>query len=103
MKPKILLGDEFIVFIYLCLLLSFPKMLICPLVDDDSTLQVGLMIERLLVGLYAINGYCSLPRALQAGCKKPLLVRPIDESFQFAGSVATLGALHALYVVSTLS
>ncbi|XP_064602788.1 putative aminopeptidase W07G4.4 [Liolophura sinensis] len=39
-----------------------------------------------------------IKRALQAGCKKPLLVRPIDESFQFAGSVATLGALHALYV-----
>ena len=40
-------------------------------------------------------------RALKAGCKKPLLVRPVDDSFVgYAGRVATLGALHALYVVS---
>ena len=38
-------------------------------------------------------------RALQAGCKKPLLVRPVDDSFPNAGSVTTLGCLHALYVV----
>ncbi|KAK3094658.1 hypothetical protein FSP39_004605 [Pinctada imbricata] len=39
-----------------------------------------------------------IKRALQAGCKKPLFVRPIDKSFEKAGFVATLGALHALYV-----
>ena len=39
-------------------------------------------------------------RALEAGCRRPLLVRPIDDSFPKAGQTATLGALHALYVVS---
>ena len=40
-----------------------------------------------------------IQRALKAGCKKPLLVRPIDDNFVgYAGRVATLGALHALYV-----
>ncbi|VDI33125.1 leucyl aminopeptidase, partial [Mytilus galloprovincialis] len=40
-----------------------------------------------------------MQRALKAGCKKPLFVRPVDDNFVgFAGKVATLGALHALYV-----
>lgn len=40
-----------------------------------------------------------IQRALKAGCKKPLFVRPVDDNFVgFAGKVATLGALHALYV-----
>lgn len=39
-----------------------------------------------------------IKRAVAAGCKKPLLVRPIDDSFPQAGLVATLGALQALYV-----
>lgn len=39
-----------------------------------------------------------IKRALQAGCKKPLLVRPVDNSFPKAGSVTTLGCLSALYV-----
>ncbi|XP_048744457.2 putative aminopeptidase W07G4.4 [Ostrea edulis] len=39
-----------------------------------------------------------MKRALQAGCRKPLLVRPIDDSFPKAGSVTTLGSLSALYV-----
>lgn len=39
-------------------------------------------------------------RALKAGCKSPLLVRPVDDSFEKAGSVALLAALHAVYVVS---
>ncbi|KAL3864655.1 hypothetical protein ACJMK2_006319 [Sinanodonta woodiana] len=43
-------------------------------------------------------GLKGIKRALSAGCKKPLLVRPIDNSFPKAGSVATLGALQALYV-----
>ena len=41
-----------------------------------------------------------MDRALDAGCKKPLLVRPADDSFPRANSVSALGALHALYVVS---
>ncbi|CAH1784087.1 unnamed protein product [Owenia fusiformis] len=43
----------------------------------------------------AIKG---VKRALSAGCKAPILVRPIDDTFQYAGPVATLGALHSLYV-----
>ncbi|XP_062613205.1 putative aminopeptidase W07G4.4 [Saccostrea cucullata] len=39
-----------------------------------------------------------IKRALQAGCKRPLLVRPVDNSFPKAGSVTTLGCLSALYV-----
>ncbi|XP_067658006.1 putative aminopeptidase W07G4.4 isoform X2 [Haliotis asinina] len=39
-----------------------------------------------------------IKRALQAGCKAPLLVRPMDDSFPSADLVATLGALQALYV-----
>ena len=47
------------------------------------------------------SSFNTLSRALQAGCKKPLFVRPIDDSFPKAGSVATMAALHALYVVNT--
>lgn len=39
-----------------------------------------------------------IKRALKAGSKKPLLVRPIDASFPNAGHCATLGALQGLYV-----
>ncbi|KAJ8317580.1 hypothetical protein KUTeg_005484 [Tegillarca granosa] len=39
-----------------------------------------------------------IKRALKAGCKAPLLVRPVDDSFEKAGSVSLLAALHALYV-----
>ena len=42
-------------------------------------------------------------RALAAGCKEPLLVRPVDEVFSDADLCALLGALHALYVVSYVS
>lgn len=46
--------------------------------------------------------YFNVFRALKAGCKKPLFVRPVDDNFVgFAGKVATLGALHALYVVGS--
>ncbi len=39
-------------------------------------------------------------RAVSAGCRAPLLVRPKDQSFPLATRVALLGALQALYVVS---
>ncbi|XP_050395237.2 putative aminopeptidase W07G4.4 [Patella vulgata] len=39
-----------------------------------------------------------IKRAREAGSISPLLVRPIDDSFPKAGLVATLGALHDLYV-----
>lgn len=39
-----------------------------------------------------------IKRAVAAGSKAPLLVRPADESFPLATRVALLGALHALYV-----
>ncbi|XP_041368476.1 putative aminopeptidase W07G4.4 [Gigantopelta aegis] len=39
-----------------------------------------------------------IKRALKAGCKNPLLVWPIDDSFPRAGLVAILGSLQALYV-----
>lgn len=39
-------------------------------------------------------------RALAAGSKKPLLVRPADAVFPDADLCSLLGALHALYVVS---
>ncbi|KAK7109356.1 hypothetical protein V1264_013409 [Littorina saxatilis] len=39
-----------------------------------------------------------IKRALDAGCKKPLLVRAPDDSFPKADYVTILGALHALYV-----
>lgn len=49
-----------------------------------------------------MNIYFTVFRALKAGCKKPLFVRPVDDNFVgFAGKVATLGALHALYVVGS--
>ena len=41
-------------------------------------------------------------RALKAGSVKPLLVRPVDETFPQAGRCAALGALQAAYVVSLL-
>ena len=40
----------------------------------------------------------AIKRAISAGMKSPLFVRPIDDSFPLAGRVATLGALHAAYV-----
>jgi len=40
-------------------------------------------------------------RALKAGSVKPLLVRPVDETFPQAGRCAALGALQAAYVVSS--
>jgi len=39
-----------------------------------------------------------IKRALKAGCRSPLLVRPADASFPQATRVAVLGALHATYV-----
>lgn len=39
-----------------------------------------------------------IKRALDAGCKKPLLVAPQDDSFPQTFAVTLLGALHALYV-----
>ncbi|XP_064631287.1 putative aminopeptidase W07G4.4 isoform X2 [Lineus longissimus] len=39
-----------------------------------------------------------IKRAVSAGSRSPLLVRPIDDSFPEAGKVTTLGALQALYV-----
>ncbi|XP_046366263.2 putative aminopeptidase W07G4.4 isoform X1 [Haliotis rufescens] len=47
---------------------------------------------------FADAGVKGIKRALQAGCKAPLFVRPIDDSFPKAGLVGTLGALQALYV-----
>ncbi|KAL4232326.1 Cytosol aminopeptidase [Mactra antiquata] len=43
-------------------------------------------------------GEKGMKRALKAGSKSPLLVRPIDKTFPEAGKCATLGALHAVYV-----
>lgn len=43
-------------------------------------------------------GLSGLKKALKAGSKKPLLVRPIDNTFPEAGKCATLGALEAAYV-----
>lgn len=39
-----------------------------------------------------------IKRALKAGSKKPLLVRPVDASFPNAGHCTTLGTLQGLYV-----
>ncbi|XP_019644231.1 PREDICTED: putative aminopeptidase W07G4.4 [Branchiostoma belcheri] len=39
-----------------------------------------------------------LQRALKAGCKSPLLVCPAHPAYDHARGVATMGALHALYV-----
>lgn len=47
---------------------------------------------------FADAGMNGIKRAIQAGCKRPLLVRPIDDSFPKAGSVTTLGVLQAIYV-----
>lgn len=47
---------------------------------------------------YTILSY--VYRALGAGSKKPLLVRPVDTVFADADLCALLGALHAVYVVS---
>ncbi|XP_033756916.1 putative aminopeptidase W07G4.4 [Pecten maximus] len=47
---------------------------------------------------FADAGKKGIQRAMQAGCKCPLLVRPIDSSFPKAGSVTTLAALQAVYV-----
>ena len=41
-------------------------------------------------------------RALKAGCKKPLLVWPVDDHFRRAIFVTVLGSLQALYVVCYL-
>ncbi|XP_021361176.1 putative aminopeptidase W07G4.4 isoform X2 [Mizuhopecten yessoensis] len=47
---------------------------------------------------FADAGTKGIQRALKAGCKRPLLVRPIDSSFPKAGSVTTLAVLQAVYV-----
>ncbi|GFR87100.1 hypothetical protein ElyMa_006068100, partial [Elysia marginata] len=47
---------------------------------------------------FADAATAGIKRALQAGCRRPLLVRPIDDSFEKAGMVATLAVLHVLYV-----
>ncbi|XP_060595128.1 putative aminopeptidase W07G4.4 isoform X1 [Ruditapes philippinarum] len=43
-------------------------------------------------------GYKGIKRAMKAGSKWPLFVRPIDKTFPEAGKCATLGALQAAYV-----
>ncbi|ESO93040.1 hypothetical protein LOTGIDRAFT_190097 [Lottia gigantea] len=47
---------------------------------------------------FADAAIAGIKRAVQAGSKAPLLVRPVDDSFPKAGLVSLLGALHALYV-----
>ncbi|XP_076437665.1 putative aminopeptidase W07G4.4 [Babylonia areolata] len=39
-----------------------------------------------------------IKRAVEAGCRKPLLVQPVDKSFEKSDYATLLGALHALYV-----
>ncbi|XP_052773682.1 putative aminopeptidase W07G4.4 [Mya arenaria] len=43
-------------------------------------------------------GEVGMKRALKAGSRAPLFVRPIDDTFPEAGKCATLGALQAVYV-----
>lgn len=52
-----------------------------------------------------MNMTCSLCviRALAAGCKTPLLVCPEHDRYPLAARVTALGALHAVYVVSSVS
>ncbi|KAK3743738.1 hypothetical protein RRG08_043470 [Elysia crispata] len=47
---------------------------------------------------FADAAKAGIKRALQAGSRKPLLVRPIDESFEKAGLVTSLAVLHILYL-----
>lgn len=47
---------------------------------------------------FADAASAGIKRALQAGCRRPLLVRPIDDSFEKAGQVAAMAVLHVLYV-----
>lgn len=47
---------------------------------------------------YADAAEKGIKRALDAGCKKPLLVQPSDKTFDKSDCVTLLGALHALYV-----
>ncbi|GFO24637.1 Sb:cb283 protein, partial [Plakobranchus ocellatus] len=47
---------------------------------------------------FADAASAGITRALQAGCRKPLLVRPIDDSFEKAGLVSILAIFHTLYI-----
>ncbi|CAL1526701.1 unnamed protein product [Lymnaea stagnalis] len=47
---------------------------------------------------FADAATAGIKRALSAGCKTPLFVRPIDDSFEHAGIVAALAVLQSLYV-----
>ncbi|XP_059148740.1 putative aminopeptidase W07G4.4 [Physella acuta] len=47
---------------------------------------------------FADAASAGIKRALSAGCKKPLLVRPVDDSFEHAGLVTLLASLQTLYV-----
>ncbi|RUS75370.1 hypothetical protein EGW08_016860, partial [Elysia chlorotica] len=47
---------------------------------------------------FADAATAGIKRALKAGCRRPLLVRPVDGSFEKAGLVTSLAVLHVLYV-----
>ena len=74
---------------------------LCNLKVASNNTRGGLTIGILEFLNLALSSFTF--RALAAGCKEPLLVRPVDKVFSDADLCALLGALHALYVVSYAS